>query len=122
MKFGEKFHAGSRFVDGVGIDAADSDVLRERIRMSEDGIVVVAVNLEEYTLDVKVVEIKSKGLVLSSNVAIEAKNNLLNSLKQIDLRKIRDEKELSDYIKKVLKNFLYKATKKSPMIIPIVMV
>ena len=122
IKLGERFASGSRFVDGVGIDAADSDVLRERIRMSEDGIVVVAVNLEEYTLDVKVVEIKSKGLVLSSNVAIEAKNNLLNSLKQIDLRKIRDEKELSDYIKKVLKNFLYKATKKSPMIIPIVMV
>ena len=52
----------------------------------------------------------------------EAKANLLNTLNQKDLRALNDENELSGIIRRSLKNYIFKATKKNPMILPIVMV
>lgn len=122
MKFGEKFPSGSRFVDGVGIDGADSFVLRDRIHLSEDGLVVAVVAVDEYSAKLSSVEIIGKGLVLSDEMVNEAKANLLNTLNQTDMRKVRDEAELSAIIRRSLKNYLFKATKKNPMLVPVVMV
>ena len=47
MKFGENFPAGTRLVDGLGIDGSESVVLRDRIHLSEDGLLVVVVGSEE---------------------------------------------------------------------------
>lgn len=122
IKLGERFQAGSRFVDGVGIDGADSFVLRDRIHLSEDGLLVVVVAVEELSATLSSVEIVSKGLVMTESAAKEAKAALSNTLKQIDLRAVRDETELAGIIRRSLRNFIYKATKKNPMIVPIVMV
>lgn len=122
MKFGEKFPSGSRFVDGVGIDGADSFVLRDRIHLSEDGLVVAVVAVDEYSAKLSSVEIIGKGLVLSDEMVNEAKANLLNTLNQTDMRKVRDEAELSAIIRRNLKNYLFKVTKKNPMLVPVVMV
>ncbi len=122
IRFGEKFPAGSRFVDGVGIDGADSFVLRDRIHLSEDGLLVAVVAVEELSATLSSVEIVSKGLVMTDSAIAEAKAALSNTLKQIDLRTVRDETELSGIIRRSLRNYVFKATKKNPMIIPIVMV
>ena len=122
IKFGEKIPAGSRFVDGVGIDGADSFVLRDRIHLSEDGLLVAVVAVEELSARLSSVEIVSKGLVMPESAVAEAKAALSNTLNQIDLRTVRDETELSGIIRRSLRNYIFKATKKNPMIIPIVMV
>ncbi len=122
IKFGEKFAAGSRFVDGVGIDGADSFVLRDRIHLSEDGLIIAVVAVEELSATLSSVEIVSKGLVMTETTVSEAKAALSNTLKQIDLKSVRDETELSNIIRRSLRNYVFKATKKNPMIIPIVMV
>ena len=122
MKFGEKFHAGSRFVDGVGIDGADSYVLRDRIHLSEDGLVVVVVGIDELSARLNSLEIIGKGLVFSEEMIMEAKSNVVHTLDRIDLRTIGDENELKNIIRRSIKNYIFKATKKNPMILPIVMV
>ena len=122
IKFGEKFPAGSRFVDGVGIDGADSVVLRDRIHLSEDGLLVAVVAVEELSARLSSVEIVTKGLVMSDSAIAEAKAALFNTINQIDLRAVRDENELAGIIRRSLRNFIFKATKKNPMIVPIVMV
>lgn len=122
IKIGEKIPAGSRFVDGIGIDGADSFVLRDRIHLSEDGLVVAVVALEELSAQLSSIEIIGKGLVFSDNMILEAKANLINTLKQIDIRKVRDENELSAIIRRSLKNYIYRVTRKNPMILPVVMV
>ena len=122
MKFGEKFHAGSRFVDGVGIDGADSFVLRDRIHLSEDGLVVVVVGVEELSARLTSLEIIGKGLVFSETMINEAKSNVANALNKVDLRTVRDESELNALIRRSIKNYIFKATKKNPMILPVVMV
>ncbi len=122
MKFGEKFHAGSRFVDGVGIDGADSFILRDRIHLSEDGLVVVVVSIDELSAKLNSLEIIGKGLVLSDDMILEAKSNVVHTLERIDLKKVSDENELKSIIRRSIKNYLFKATKKNPMILPVVMV
>lgn len=122
MKFGEKFQAGSRFVDGVGIDGADSFVLRDRIHLSEDGIVVVVAGVDEFSGELTSLEIIGKGLVLSENMLSDVKSNVIHTLSHIDLKSVRDENELAGIIRRSIKNYIFKATKKNPMILPIVMV
>lgn len=122
IKFGEKFKAGSRFVDGVGIDGEDSFVLRDRIHLSEDGLVVVVVGVDEFSAQLTSLEIIGKGLVFSDSMISEAKANVTNTLSRIDLRTVRDESELAGIIRRSIKNYIYKATKKNPMILPVVMV
>ncbi len=122
IKFGDKIRAGSRFVDGVGIDGEDSFVLRDRIHLSEDGIVIAVVGVDELSAKVTSIEIIGKGLVFSEAMIAETKANVTNTLNQKDLRTVSDETELSGIIRRAVKNYIYKATKKNPMIIPVVMV
>ena len=122
MKLGEKFPAGSKFVDGVGIDGADSSVLRDRIHLSEDGLLVVAVVIDELSSKLKTVEVVCKGLVMSDANIQEAKSHVINGLKQKDLKEVQDETELKALIRKSIKNYLFKTTKKNPMILPVVTV
>ena len=122
IKKGDKITAGSRFVDGVGIDGADSFVLRDRIHLAEDGLVVVVAGFDEMTATLSSLEIIGKGLVLNEGMIAEAKANLTNTLSQIDLRTVRDENELSAIIRRGLKNYLFKATGKNPVILPVIMV
>lgn len=121
MRILGKIPAGSRFVDGVGIDGTDSFVLRDRIHLSEDGILVVVVCVDELSGLINSMEIIAKGLNLSDSQILEAKSNVINSLKEIDLRKVTDENELAGLIRRCLKNYIFKQTKKNPMILPIVM-
>jgi len=122
MSFGEKFHAGSRFVDGIGIDEADSFVLRDRRHLSEDGLVVVVVSVNEASSTLNSLEIIGKGLVFSEDMVSETKNCVINALDRIDLKKVCDEAELNNVIRRSVKNYIFKATKKNPMILPVVMV
>lgn len=122
IKRGEKIPAGSRFVDGVGIDGEDSFVLRDRKHLSADGLIIPVVTIDAFTNSVSSVEIVSKGLVLLEQNVNEIKNNLISVLEKSDLKSIKDETELSNYIRKHVKNYAYKNLKKNPMIVPIVMV
>lgn len=122
IRFGEEIPAGSKFVDGVGIDGTDSFVLRDRIHLSEDGLIVAVVAVDEYSATLSSVEIVGKGLVLTDAMIAEAKDNVIKLLEQTDLKKVRDETELSAMIRRNLKNYVFKATKKNPMILPVVMV
>ena len=122
MTRGEKFPAGSRFVDGVGIDDADSFVLRDRIHLSEDGVIVAVVGLDELTAQLKSLKIVVKGLALDDMMVKEMTANLKNTLNQLDLRAVKSEEELCAIVKKQIKNYVFRTTKKNPMLLPVIMV
>ena len=122
IKFGDRFPSGSRFVDGVGIDVADSMVLRERVHLAEDGLITIVVTLDELSVTLKSIKIVTKGLVLEDHFVKELKANLTNALNQLDLRIVKNEDELNGIIRKSIKNFVFRNIKKNPMILPIIMV
>lgn len=121
MKFGENFPSGSRLVDGLGIDGSESVVLRDRIHLSEDGLVVVVVCVDERSGQVVSADVVGKGLVMDDKLVGEIKQNVGNALKNIDVKADGDRAEIKNVIRRNLKNFLFRKTKKNPMILPVVM-
>lgn len=123
MKFGESFPAVSRLVDGLDIDDGESVVLRDRRHLSEDGLFVVVVGISAETGEVvSGPDIINKGVLTSDeHLADEARGVVMSALSQMDAKSVGDKGQAYAAIRKSLRNFLFKKTKKNPMILPVVM-
>ena len=119
MKFGENFPAGTRLVDGLGIDGSESVVLRDRIHLSEDGLLVVVVGSEEGRAVCS--DVISKGIIIDDKLMAEIRQNVNNTLKHLDVKADGDRAALKNAIRRGIKNHLIRRTKKNPMILPIIM-
>lgn len=115
--------AGQRLVDGIGIGDMDSNVLKERKLLSEEGICVVVVSLN----NVKG-EITSEPFIITRGVVYadehdsfvqDAKAEIIASLKESDLRGI-EPSVIKTSLRRNISNFIFKRTKRRPMIITIV--
>ena len=84
-------------------------------------MVVVVVGIDELSKSLTSLEIIGKGLLLTDSMILEAKTNVVNALNNVDIRKMGDETEMNSFIRRSLKNYIFKVTKKNPMILPIVM-
>lgn len=121
MKNDNAFSAGTRLVDGLGIDDAESVVLRDRIHLSEDGLLVVVVCLDERSGYIVSTDIIGKGFVADEKLVAEIKTALDNSLYSIDNKKGGNRGEIKNAIRRSIKNLIFKKTKKNPMILPVIM-
>ncbi len=115
--------AGQRLVDGIGIGDMDSNVLKERKQLSEDGICVVVVSLNnikgEITSDPFII---TRGVVYADeqeSFVQDAKACIIASLKESDLRGM-EPSVIKTSIRRNISNFIFKRTKRRPMIITIV--
>ena len=116
---GESFPAGSRLIDGEGYEDSKGEVLKDRIRMSSEGVFIVTLALSHGTV-LSDVNIESRGFVFSDE------QEYLRDLKDVVEKAIesvgaRNREELCAAIKRAMKNYLFKKTKQSPMIIPIIL-
>ena len=116
--------AGEQLVDGLGIGDVGSVVLRDRKLLSEDGLVIVVIGVSsasgELTTDPYMI---TRGFVYTGEAEVlveEAKGVLLDTLATIDMKEDHDWNELRNQIRKPLRNFFYKKTKRTPMILPII--
>ena len=119
MKRGEKIPAGYKFVDGVSVDGGESSVLKERILMSESGIIVVGCVVDTLGYLPPTIDITARGLSLSDSQIKEMKANLTNAINQADIKRLSKD-DIALIVKKNLRNFILKQTKKNPVIIPVV--
>ena len=117
-------HAGQRLIDGLGIGDMDSTVLKDRKQLSEDGICVAVLNLSsisgEITSDPFMI---TRGVVYNDELEkfnADVKANLIALLKQQDLRGM-DPNLIRNNVRRNLSSFIYKTTKRRPMILVIVM-
>ena len=114
---------GSRLIDGAGIGEMESNVLKERKQLSEDGICVVIlnVNARQGTLNSRP-EIVSRGFTYMGEAQTwldDAKTAIENSI-DADLVRSRDYLNVKINLRKALTNYLNKKLKRKPMIIPII--
>ena len=114
---------GSRLIDGAGVGEMESNVLKERKQLSEDGLCVVIININpNLGKFASRPEIVTRGFTYMGEAQSwleEAKNVVIDSAEDIDL-KARDYQTLKQSIRKHLTNFLNKKLKRKPMIIPII--
>ena len=115
--------AGQRLVDGIGIGDMDSNVLRERKQLAEDGICVVCVNINnvagEVTSDPFII---TRGVVYADeqeSFEQDAKACIIASLKESDLRGV-EPSVIRASLRRNVSNFIFRRTKRRPMILTIV--
>lgn len=115
--------AGQRLIDGYGIGDMDSSVLRERKQLSEDGFCVVVVNINNVSGSVAGEPfIITRGVVYqdeAESFVQDAKNMIIASLKEQDLRGA-EPSVIKNTIRRNVSNFIFKRTKRRPMVLAIV--
>ena len=117
--------AGRVFVDGYGVGDVGSVVLRDRKHLAEDGMIVVVVSMsgEDGAL-VSGPDIITRGFVYvkeSEGLMDELRQVALDAILDVDTRYATDWSAIKQSIKADLSNYLYKKTKRSPMILPVIM-
>lgn len=117
--------AGRVLVDGLGVGDVGSIVLRDRKHLGEDGLIVVVCTIDEG--DGHVVsgpDVVSRGFVYvreSESLMDDAKKLVYNILESSAQGKVHDWGMLKTRIKDELSKMLYDKTRRSPMILPIIM-
>lgn len=121
FKIGESISAGSLLVDGLAVSDADSVVLRDRKHLSEDGLLVAVVCVDELSGMVKSIELESRGFKFENdeNISSQCKGLIKRVLSEMDLRET-DLGIIKNTLRKEIRNFVGKKTKRNPMVLPIV--
>ncbi|NLK73782.1 MAG: ribonuclease J [Clostridiales bacterium] len=121
----KKVPAQGIFVDGLGVGDVGNIVLRDRQLLSENGLLVVVVSLEKYSNQVMAgPDIVSRGFVYvreSENLMEEARAVVEKALDKCLSRNNADWGKIKSEIRDSLGDFIWKKTKRNPMILPIIM-
>ena len=117
--------AGKVFVDGTGVGDVGSVVLRDRKHLATDGMIVVCVNISAYDGElVSGPDIITRGFIYvkeSEELMEELREVVLEAIDRCSRKRIRDWTVLKTAIKNDLSGYLYKTTKRNPMILPVIM-
>lgn len=124
VKLGKPVTSGHVLIDGLGVGDVGNIVLRDRKRLSEDGLIIVVMTLDKETG--KVIsgpDIVSRGFVYvreSEELMTGARNVIADALKKLEEREVREWSTIKNDVKDSLKDYLYQNTKRNPMILPII--
>ena len=117
--------AGKVFVDGTGVGDVGSVVLRDRKHLAQDGMIVVCVSIS--TQDGAVItgpDIITRGFVYvkeSEDLMEELRCVAMDAIDRCGRKRVRDWTAIKTAIKNDLSGYLYKTTKRNPMILPVIM-
>ena len=125
IKLGGTVPSGKVLVDGTGVGDVGSVVLRDRRHLAQDGMVVIVMTLsaEDASL-ISGPDIVTRGFVYvkeSDNLIEELKRVTLETLDACENQRITDWATIKAKVKANLSGYLYKQTKRSPMILPVIM-
>ena len=125
MKCETTVPAGEVFVDGGGVGEVGAVVLNDRKILAEDGMVVVVLSMSSHDHQLLCEpEIVTRGFVYvkeSEGLMDELRQVALDAILDVDTRYATDWSAIKQAIKADLSNYLYKKTKRSPMILPVIM-
>lgn len=117
--------SGKVMVDGFGVGDVGSVVLRDRKHLAEDGVMIIVATMDrESGRVVAGPDIVSRGFVYvreSEELLDEAKNLMKTVMDTCFERNVREWGNIKSAMRDELSDFIYKETKRSPMILPIIM-
>ena len=117
--------AGQVFVDGYGVGDVGSVVLRDRKHLAEDGMIVVVASMSGENGEL----VSGPDIITRGFVYVKESEELMEELRQVAVQaledcyynNIRDWSSIKSAIKSDLSGYLYKKTKRNPMILPVIM-
>ena len=116
--------AGRVFVDGSGVGDVGSVVLRDRKHLAEDGMIVVCVNLSAEDGSILTgPDIITRGFIYvkeSEQLMESLQNVATEAIERCQRKGVRDWSAIKSTVKNDLSGYLYKTTKRNPMILPVI--
>ena len=125
IKAGNPVPAGKVFVDGYGVGDVGSVVLRDRKHLGQDGIIVVTASIDYETGQlIAGPEVVSRGFVYvkeAEELIDKARKVAEKSLENCYYANINDIGTIKGKLRDAVSHFVYEQTKRSPMVLPIIM-
>ena len=125
VEIAERVPAGMTFVDGLGIGDVGEVVLRDRRKLSGDGVVVVVVAIDAHHGEiVGGPDIVNRGFVFdetSGDILEEARNRVMLSLQEGAAAEVVDRGVLEQNIRRTLGRYFYEVTQRKPVILPVIL-
>jgi len=120
---GKTVESGVVYVDGLSVTDANPVVLRDRQRLSQDGIVTAVVTLVGRNLKPGVVEISGRGVSFADDDELmnDAQNLVRNSIEKASKSEGANIEAMRKSVRNALSNFLWSKTRTRPMVIPVIM-
>ena len=124
LKLGGSVPAGEVYVDGSGVGDVGAVVMRDRKRLAEDGMVVVVLPTSSHDGGLlSPPEIITRGFIYvkeSGDLMKELQGIAMDAAESVTRKRGRDDGELRGVVKSAVSSYLFKTTKRSPMVIPVV--
>ena len=124
IKKSETVPAGAVYIDGKGVGDVGSAVLRDRRHLAEDGIVMAIITLSADTGEVAAQpEIITRGFVYvkeAEDLMEELRRVVNESLDSCERQRVREWSAIKSRVKSNLSGYLYKTTRRSPMVLPVI--
>ncbi len=124
IKCEESVPSGAVLVDGSGVGEVGSVVMRDRHRLAEDGMVVIVMPFSSQ--DHKMLaspEIVTRGFIYvkeAEELMGELKRVTIESVDSCEAQHITDFTTIKSKVKSNISGYLYKTTRRSPMILPVI--
>ena len=126
MKINGSVPAGEVYVDGSGVGDVGAVVMRDRKKLAEDGMVVIVLPLSSYDGAL----LSNPEIITRGFIYVKESEELMTELQNVAMeaavaatsgrRRNRDDNELKGAVKSAVSNYLYKLTRRNPMVIPVV--
>ncbi len=117
--------SGRVLVDGLGVGDIGNIVLRDRRLLSESGLIIVVVGLSRETGELcSGPDLISRGFIYvreSEELISSSRDVVMKSIERCSTEGVREWSTIKNAIKDDLKAYIYNSTKRSPMILPIIM-
>ena len=116
--------SGEILVDGSGVGDVGAVVLRDRKTLAEDGMVVVILNVSAQNSQlINEPEIITRGFIYvkeNEEMMKELSRVAMNAAESVGAKRVKDLGEVRSAVKSAVSNYLFKSTRRSPMIIPVI--
>ena len=124
IKLGGTVPSGEVYVDGSGVGDVGAVVMRDRKRLAEDGMVVVVLPISAHDGNLlSEPEIITRGFIYvkeSGDLMKELQSVARDAAENVSRKRGRDDGELKGSVKSAVSSYLFKTTKRNPMVIPVV--
>lgn len=116
---------GIIMIDGLGIGDVGNIVLRDRQHLSQDGLIIIVITMNSSTGEIIAgPDVISRGFVYvreSENLMEDIKSLLREELAKCEEKHIKEWSTIKSKLRDELRDYIYKKTKRDPMILPIIM-
>lgn len=123
-KFTSTVPSGKILVDGLGVGDVGNIVLKDRQKLSQDGLIIIVLTMDANGIVLAGPDVITRGFVYvreSENLIEDIKKLLRKELKKCEEKGISDWASIKTILRECLHDYIYKKTKRDPMILPIIM-